>query len=243
MKRPRSQTKDGFMKAIFRFAISRTRTPMILAASILCASSALGTVAVLDQSIVPGPNFISAPIQSIHTRAQTFTVGVSGTLVQFDVDIVKSSGDLPPPLPVLWDIRPTVGGVPVQSNTNTLASGSFLSSAVGSQSFSFYSIDLGAGAFQVSQGDVLALVFRTTDPSGSASISWLGDTTNPYNRGAAFDGTPGANSTTWSSIIFAGDDFSVKTYVAPVPEPSLGCLCVLGVGICAALKQREQQPI
>jgi len=129
---------------------------------LFCASCALGADAVLDQSIAPvGPYGIAAGIDNLHTRAQTFTVGITGKLTRFDVDIAGTQ----PNLPALWDIRRTVAGVPVQGNFGSLAFGSFPSSNAPS-SYSFFTVNLGSGGLSVSEGEVLSaiLILRAAHP-------------------------------------------------------------------------------
>jgi len=210
---------------------SLNRACLVITLSLFCAFPSIATIMVLDQAFMPTDHFISAGIGGGHTRAQTFTVGLAGTLTRFDAYIESSEANVP----VLWDIRRTIGGAPIQSDTATLAYGSFPGPAAAHNSFAFFSIDASSFGVAVSPGDVLAIVFRT--PDINVSISWLGDTTNPYARGAAYDGTPGANSTAWSSD-FINYDFGFRTYVQPIPEPSSACLIVGGAGIFLGTRRR-----
>jgi hypothetical protein len=190
---------------------------------------------VQDQLFQPSPTgqLISVGNSSDQSLAQTFTVGVAGTLTRFDayIEDAGGGGNL-----VLWNIQPTVGGVPDQSVTVSLASGTFLSTAAPQNSFSFYTINLDSSPISVSPGEVLAIAFSTAN-SGT-SISWQGEKPNPYAHGDAFVGVPGANSTAWSTSFLAGYDLGFRTYVEPVPEPSSAFL--LFVGVCGVLGIRHR---
>jgi hypothetical protein len=197
------------------------------------ASTVVAAAQVLDQSYQPSiPSSSGGFVAGANTNsalAQTFTVGVAGTLTRFDTYISNVGGGLP----AHWDIRPTIGGVPVQSDVASLASGSFLSSAAHNN---FFTIELGSSSIPVLPGDELAIVFRT--PIGF-SIGWWGEYQDPYTRGTSYVGTPGtptANPTVWSTSFLTDSDLGFRTYVIPVPEPSSGLL--LTVGVFAFLRVR-----
>ena len=205
----------------------------------LVAAPLMVAAQVLDQSFQPSGPLISTGTSSGQALAQTFTVGVGGTLTRFDAWIVYSGERYPVP-PVTWEILPTSNGVPVESDTASLASGTFLSS-VAPQNWSFYTIDL-ASPISVSAGEVLAIVLSTPPGYNGVSVSWQGEAQYPYPDGYAFVGTPvgvpGVNETAWSTSFLAGYDLGFRTYVQPVPEPS--SVFLVFVGVCALLAIRRR---
>ena len=108
------------------------------------ASTIVAAAQVLDQSFQPSltGQWIATGTSSERALAQTFEVGVAGTLTRFEAYISDPGGALP----VLWDIRPTSLGVPVQSDVASLASGTFLSSAAPRNGYAFYAIELGSSS-------------------------------------------------------------------------------------------------
>jgi hypothetical protein len=209
----------------------------------LMASSVVVAAPVLDQSFQPSPGsqlLISSGTSSNQAMAQTFTVGVAGTLTRFDA-YIEDAGAV---LPVLWEIRPTVGGVPVQSDTSSLASGTFLSSAAPQNQFSFYTINLGSSPISVLPGEVLAIVFRTPMGYNGVSISWQGEIPNPYAAGSAFVGIPApGDGTAWSTSFLTGYDMGFRTYVELVPEPSSPLLLLVGVCVVLGIRRRQTKTI
>lgn len=203
----------------------------------LMATPVVVDAQVLDQGFQPTGQLISTGTSSGQALAQTFTVGVSGMLTRFDAWIVYSGERFPVPT-VDWEIRPTLNGVPVESDTASLASGTFLSSDA-PQNWSFYTINL-SSPVPVSSGEVLAIVLDTPPGYNGVSVSWQGEEPNPYNGGYAFVGVPvGApdpNATAWSTSFLAGYDLGFRTYVGPVPEPSSAFLFFAGV--CVLLRIR-----
>jgi hypothetical protein len=186
---------------------------------------------VLDQGFQPTGQLISIGTSSDRALAQTFTVGVSGMLTRFDAYVAGG----PVAVSVIWEIRPTINGVPVESATASLASGTFLGNAA-SQNWSFYTVNL-ASPIPVSTGEVLAIDLRTPPGYNGVSISWEGERPDPYTGGYAFVGTPvgipDPNATAWATSTLAGYDLGFRTYVEPVPEPSVAFLFF--VGVCAVL--------
>ena len=179
----------------------------------LCAilSSPVALTQVLDQECAVSTNQISYGITYDYAKAQTFTVGISGELVAFDLYLTASSSIYS----VYWDIRPTSGGAPEATNANALASGSVVTSSL-PNSWGFYTFNLSSGA-TVHAGDVLAITMSTTASSTVASFGGRSD--NPYGGGSLYtDGAMGT-ATTWSAV--PAYDLGFRTYVVPasVPEP------------------------
>lgn len=180
---------------------------------VLLVSGLSATAQTLDQSYNPASTTISYGVDGTHTRAQTFTVGLSGQLVGVEIFTQAVSGDI-----LYWDLRPTTGGAPTATQSSALASGSLLSSSL-PPSASFYYFDLSSFNLTVSSGNVLAFTMWGT--TGNTVGGFSGRTDNGYAGGAAFTGATGA-STAWSEL--ANTDFKFQTYV--IPEPSTYALVV-----------------
>jgi HYR domain-containing protein len=150
----------------------------------------------LDQSFYPF-NFIGGDISvngySIggglsQNLAQTFTVGVTGSLTRVDLQV---GGFGNPTLPVQLDIRPTVAGVPDANATSALTSAVIPVSGIlaANPTNAFVTVYLNP-AIQVTAGTVLAVVLTSNEQIGS--YGWLGSTSfsNPapplYTRGGGF---------------------------------------------------------
>src|SRR5260221_244361 len=134
------------------------------------ASSALAAP-ILDQSFVPvfGESGSSnTGVISTADQAQTFTVGATGVLSKVDVFISKGS---PPGKNLLFDVRPTVGGVPVESDTMVLAVASVPGPSVPATPV-FFEFDISSFNVPVTSGEVLAIVLRSDNPD--TEVLWNG---------------------------------------------------------------------
>ncbi len=198
-----------------------------------CISSQANSAVVLDQAYVPPtPPPAVTGFGAGEYAAQTFTVGVAGTLDHVDVLMHESStgsGDL------AIDIRPTSGGVPVENNALVLASGSIASASFPQfppdQSFAWVSLDVSAANIYVMPGEVLAI--SMTPASSDGAFGWAGSSFSGYVRGQTFAREPASS---WEvnppSDLIPGFTYGFKTYVN-TPEPStivsgaIAGLCVL----------------
>lgn len=161
--------------------------------------------AVLDQSYVPSSLSWSNGVQLKSEQAQTFTVGISGTLSGIDVQIGQGLGfygDL------LIDIRPTLNGIPVESDAITLASAVLPFANAPYPLNDFVHFDLSAFQVPVAAGQVLAIVLRA--PAGS--YSWTGSMENAYPGGQVFTRNPDYGFPVWTSTAGVA---GFKTYVIP----------------------------
>jgi hypothetical protein len=165
-------------------------------------------------------------------EAQTFTVGVTGTLARIDFLVREdstSTGNL------LFDIRATNGGVPVADNMAVLASVVVPHGTVPTDplTMTYTGIDVSSFGLSVTEGEMLAIVLRT-DTGGR----YLWKNGAPvYTRGEPFFREPnvGPDWRSWSSA-GANFDFAFRTYVdttVAVPEPST--LTLLGIGTLSLL--------
>lgn len=182
----------------------------LLALVLLSGATCLGQT--LDQSYSSASGGSTWGISGLHSRGQTFTVGMDGVLT--GIDFLMTGMNSPELLH--WDLRSTTGGLPTASNTVTLAAGTVAASDV-PLTTSFYHFDLSAFGLSVSSGDVLAFTLFGT--SGNTILSVPSSNNNGYAGGQGVDGVPGGATTSWSSL--GTVDFGIQTYVATaVPEPA-----------------------
>jgi hypothetical protein len=186
---------------------------------------------ILDQHLEPAAGNLSSGIDSGFSKAQTFTVGVTGVLARIEVLLALGNG----PGDLLVDVRPTSGAVPVESAALALASARLPFSTV-PPAFGFVSVDLSSFAAPVTTGEVLAIVLRAEN----ASFSWLGDAgSNSYPAGAHYFEVPGFSS--WAPTVIGNDDMGFRTFVdvSAVPEPSSLTLIALGaIGLIGSVWRR-----
>jgi hypothetical protein len=153
----------------------------------------------LDQMLEPNPTNALKGISGTVHHAQTFTVGISGTLDSVDI-LISQFGT---PNDLLFDIRDTAGGVPLESDATTLAAVSVQPTEVpGSQTW--VSVDVSSFNVAVQAGDVLAIVLRT---SGAGGYQWGAEQGNPYPGGAPYFRNPGPSWTLQT------EDSGFRTYV------------------------------
>lgn len=174
-----------------------------------CVPIAAQDPPVLDQSF-DAPSFLSFGFGGESHLAQTFTVGITGVLRRVDVEIRRDAG-IPD---LLFDIRPTIGGVPVESDAAALANVVIPSASIPTD-FTFVSVDLSSAQIAVSAGDVLAIVLRAPGAGGALNYSWQGSAVSGYGAGADFFRV--APSPTWNGLF---GDLGFQTFVAPAVVPS-----------------------
>lgn len=203
----------------------------LIALAVLFVSSPVAATPIQDQFFDPGPS------PSLATgrldKAQTFTVGITGTLTRVDVDISRgSTADL------LFDIRPTVAGVPVESDGITLAAVTVPASNIPTTR-GFFSVDINSFGVSVTAGEILAIVLRS-DLDQVLDYTWYGHTIDGYALGHHFfRHPPGWPRPTWWSDV-AGSDLGFKTFVEPVPVPSTLLLLGSGmIGVIGLMKKKS----
>jgi hypothetical protein len=210
---------------------------LALAATLALNLRAAQAVTVLDQSFDPAvPNIFSGVGVEVD-KAQTFTVGLAGTLVRVDVNISRSvpPPPFPPPDDLILDIRPTTAGVPIEDNTATLAQLVVPALTIPTVQ-DFVSFDLSAFGLAVTAGDVLALALRApgSSPSGYA---WVGASPGGYAGGGEFfrnAGLPLLPVLVWTPALNVSgveDDLAFRTFVeVPAGVPAPGSFALLAIG-------------
>jgi hypothetical protein len=193
----------------------------ILAVELLAAAIEVQAAPTLDQA---NENPFSGFAQIAgEYRAQTFTVGITGTLSRFEVQLfgVGATGS------AVFEIWNTTSGQPVAIPGTALASATITFSDV---NHTFVGADLTPG-ISVNAGDVLAIVLKggsilTGGPSQFAYWDHSSDPVDPYPSGGRF--TTAALDPTGPWIRVGGfpgsSDFNFRTYVDIDPATLLQTL-------------------
>lgn len=156
---------------------------------------------VQDQGMEESP-YIGQRFFDTNHLAQTFTAGVTGTLVGVDIGIYRSF-DVPV-ADVVLEVRDTVGGSP---GPTLLGTGTFPAASVATTQGVFVSFDLSAQGIQVAEGQFYALVARSAVTANNAdgTYTWPGaGQGGSYAGGSAWQG-PGDGSWTESSVPYPYD--------------------------------------
>jgi len=141
-------------------------------------------------------------------RAQTFTVGMTGTLSRFEVELSGTGS-------AVFEIWNTTNGQPVAIPGAALASATITFSGVDR---TFVGADLTPG-ISVKAGDVLALVLR----GGAPQLAFWSFTPDLYLSGSAFTTATADPTGPWEPLTrFPGpSDFKFRTYVDVSPAALL----------------------
>jgi hypothetical protein len=189
---------------------------------------------ILDQSFIPSPsaayqgNIIRSFGGSYVDQAQTFTVGVDGTLTNVEVLIegFNQTADL------LVDIRPTVGGIPILDDQAILGEVAIPGTTIPGFPHTFINVDFSSQNIQVTSGSVLALVLKIDRSSVlGGDYSWRGETGDLYTSGVAYTRADFGSGYEWLAPTSGGltVDYGFKTFVNPIPIPS--ALWLFGSGL------------
>jgi hypothetical protein len=193
----------------------RTKLPAWLLVLMLSGSASADVI--LDQS----HDLTTSGFSTSGKWAQTFTVGVSGTLARVEARLFSQAD------PILFEIRTTT---PSPSGDELIPSMTDLASGVTPgpiSAFTWVAVDVTPFAVGVHEGEVLALVLSQA-PSPTFGWVWTGDAEGRYGRGSGFLGI-GPTGETWIPFQGTGGggiDFNFRTYVdlsgpgQVVPEPS-----------------------
>jgi hypothetical protein len=210
----------------------------IAPAAVLAACLSVTPVAaapILDQSF-DAPSFLAFGFGGDVHLAQTFTVGLAGVLTRVDLEIRRDSG-IPD---VLFDVRPTEGGVPVESDALALVSLTIPNTSIPT-SFSFLQVDFSSTPIPVSVGDVLAVVLRAPGEGSTLNYGWQASFFPQYVSGDGFFREVPSGS--WTSLF---GDFSFQTFVDPaatvVPEPAAFLLVGSGLAILRRKLKTHRAP-
>lgn len=165
--------------------------------------------AVVDQEFAPTSvnNFSSC--DSGYCPAQTFTVGITGTLTGFDLFIrrIAMAGS------VTVDLRATNAGVPLTDDANFYEAFTFDASVLPA-STQFVHFEL-TSPIQVIAGEVLAITIRDTVFGSGQLVGWDGNGfPGPYAGGAQF-GRAGAYTEPYVVEFTGNGDLGFRTYVIP----------------------------
>lgn len=163
---------------------------------------------IVDQSFEPGSSNALSGFSNSDSWAQTFTVGVTGTLDSVDL-FLESQGALDV---VRFDVRGTVGGNP--DLDDGLVLGSVLVAATDiplAPGAGFVTLDFSDQAIPVVAGQVLAIVGIKASGGAPTDVLIIAENNGGYADGAAFQ-RHGGSGVPWSALI---SDFYIRTRVLP----------------------------
>jgi len=155
---------------------------------------------------------------SFDEYAQTFTVGVGGTLSRVDVEAYHTPDTGGPMIVEIWDT--TAGGLPDPSAS--LASWSISDVNSSLTPGSFVSYDLGAEAFTVLPGEIYAIVFYSSI-SNSYPVQGrrlVSGTTDTYSGGSSFYRTIDSGYNGLTSFASGSVDYGFRTFVDVIATPN-----------------------
>ena len=198
----------------------------------------------LDQSYdvpVDSQNLRDA-IYFVKVAAQTFTVGVSGTLSKVELAIQRSS-DFPGSVSV--DIARVVAGTPDYSQSGRLANQTLAVSSIPVQdpntplAKTFVPIDFSSSNLAVNAGDYLAIVLRPSYTGSNYIGWWENNSSQPSYEGGTYftyDVVMQSGADIGGSI----NDAQFRTYVTTIPEPST-CVLLAGCSLAIGFTRRDRR--
>jgi hypothetical protein len=176
--------------------------------------------------------------QELH-RAQTFNVGLTGTLTRIETPVTQGGTSFP----LIAEIRTTTAGVPDAPNGGANVLGTVVIPASSIPVYippippepiapqAFVEIDFSSQAIHVTAGQSLALVLRTDDPSNFA-YQWDMVNLGEYAGGGAFLSLDGVWQAENPSV-----DHRFRTFVQ-IPEPSASLL-TLAFALIGVIQRRR----
>jgi hypothetical protein len=213
--------------------------PLVVLGALAPAMETQGA-AILDQSFevdeCAGPGRCGGSI-GVAENAQTFTAGVSGALSRIEVKLQNvGSQDLS------FDVRPTVGGVPVEDDGAAYAEITLPNSSIPPEVVTWVEFDLNPFNIAVEAGDVLAIVLSAPDPVFGQYL-WRGSFSGPslYPGGQRFLRGGEQVGPTWNGTIFGQEaiDLNFRTFVDPVPVPAALPLMASGLIALFAMARKR----
>lgn len=212
----------------------RLALPLLLV--VLAASARADAV---DQEFTGPGTEASVSVDEIFPRAQTFTVGTSGTLTRIALSIARGATTLDGDALTI-DVRPTdASGIPLDDDGSALATVALLGSQLGNtlDAASLHEIDLTSFGLEVAAGDELAIVARANVPFfGGRAFAWGARVVagEGYPGGIAWLRTPPGS---WTLQNDGGVDLVFRTWV---PEPTAGASVL--AAFCALAARRKLSP-
>ncbi len=175
-------------------------------------------------------------IGAFKVAAQTFTVGVAGTLSKVELALFRSSEF---PGEVAVDIAHVISGTPNFSESGKIATQHLPISAIpvadpaAPLAKTFVPIDFSSSSVEVSPGDNLAIVLRWSYLGANYIAWWENNSSDPSYAGGTFftyDVIMQSSANIGGSVY----DGQFRTYVTTTPEPGTctllsGCLIAIGL--------------
>ncbi len=191
----------------------------------------------LDQSFETG---IQLGVCGQPDNAQTFTVGLSGTLSAIHVKVQKKTSAN---LDLVIDVRDTVGGSPTEDDGAVLATTTITASSLPIDTSTWIEFNVASAGINVEVGDVLAIILRVPDATTNANYFWLSGFSNPYTGGQRW-GRGSTLGTSWNGTYanFGDTDMDFRTFVESdqvIPAPGAILLGSIGVGLVGLLRRRR----
>jgi cytochrome P450 len=230
VERMRSSFLGGVKRMPIRYRLRAARAVAGLLAGLWVLTGAGAARAdQLDQSFAGPGTVATVDVTESFARAQTFTVGLDGTLTRIAMPLAKSGNTLDAD-ELRIDVRPTdAGGAPLEDPGSALAVATVLGSELTEalDPNSPVELDLSAAAVPVTAGQQLAIVWSSSVPwaanRGFALYAWI-VSGEGYAGGAAW-----LDAGTWQLQNGGGVDLAFRTWVE-APEPAAGA----GAGAAAA---------
>jgi len=203
----------------------------------LIAAENASAAVVLDQQHNVPTSTADSSNGAVSEMAQTFTVGIAGTLDHIDALMFQLGAPFLTNGDPRLSVYNTTAGVPSGAPLVTVQ---IPSASVPFNNAAFVTFDVSAANIPVSVGQVLAFgIWTTSDPG---PYFWLEDIDNggpnSYPGGAAFRRT--LPNQPWQAFT-PPMDHEFKTFVNAVPEPSTLVLAGMGiVGAACMLRRRRK---
>ena len=186
--------------------------PITLWLALVTGARATGEC-VVDQEFDPRGITVVSFIKFDMDKAQTFTVGLSGQLAEVEVFIARDF--LPQGVDLVFDVRETHDGVPIEDDSHSLAQVVIPDTDVPT-SWDFFQIDLMPFNVLVEARDVLAIVLREQGGNPDTEFWWFGKQVDLYAAGGPFFRWPTEGYNTWTPLTSPVFDHGFKTTVCPI---------------------------